>query len=101
MPPAGASGPTAMRRGRLRTRLSWPDRPGEQDVGLIYRQMGRKGLESIEDVGPRLAEVIEGLLSRLSPGSVKRLLAMTDFAAALESRRSPIASSHDLQYNGV
>jgi hypothetical protein len=26
----------------------------EQDVGLANRQMGRKGLESVENVGPRL-----------------------------------------------
>jgi DNA polymerase/3'-5' exonuclease PolX len=38
----------------------------EQDVGLIYGQMGRKGLESIENVGPRLAEVVVGLMSELS-----------------------------------
>jgi len=31
-------------------------------VGLIYRQMGRKGLESIDNIGPRLAEVVEQLL---------------------------------------
>jgi hypothetical protein len=31
--------------------------------GLIYRSMGRKGLESIESVGPSMAKVIEGLLS--------------------------------------
>ena len=34
----------------------------EQDARLIYRTMGRKGLEGIENVGPRLAEVVEGLL---------------------------------------
>ena len=39
-------------------------RPGEQDVGLIYRQMGplREGLEGIDNVGPRPAAAIEGLL---------------------------------------
>ena len=31
-------------------------------MGLIYRQMGRKGLEGIENVGPRLAAVIEELI---------------------------------------
>jgi hypothetical protein len=40
-------------------------------VGLIYRQMGRKGLEGIENLGPRLAEVVEGLLERLLPGPVR------------------------------
>jgi DNA polymerase/3'-5' exonuclease PolX len=34
-----------------------------QDLGLIYRSMGRKGLESIENVGPSMAKVIEALLS--------------------------------------
>lgn len=38
----------------------------EQDVGVIHRAMGRKGLESIESVGWRMAEVIEKLL----PGRV-------------------------------
>jgi len=39
----------------------------EQDVGLIYRQMGRKGLEVIENLGPRLAEVIEALVTSGRP----------------------------------
>ena len=36
----------------------------EQDVRLIYRQMGplREGLEGIDHVGPRPAAAIEGLL---------------------------------------
>ena len=38
----------------------------EQYVGLIYGQMGRRSLESIENVGPRLAGVMEPLV----PGSV-------------------------------
>jgi hypothetical protein len=29
---------------------------------LIYRQMGVKGLESIENVGPKLAQVVEALI---------------------------------------
>jgi DNA repair photolyase len=40
-------------------RAAWAIEDVEQDVGLIYRQMGRKGLESIENVGPRLASVVE------------------------------------------
>jgi len=43
-------------------KAAWAIEDLEQDVGLIYRQMGRKGLESIENVGPRLAEVAEHLL---------------------------------------
>jgi len=38
----------------------------EQDERLICRQMGRKGLESIGNVGPRLVEVIEKLLQGLT-----------------------------------
>jgi len=46
--------------------------PREQDVGLIYHQMGplREGLERIENVGPRLAAVIEHLLKEPLPGPV-------------------------------
>jgi hypothetical protein len=36
-------------------------------VGLIYRQVGRKGLEGIENVGPRPAEVIEALVTSGRP----------------------------------
>ena len=38
----------------------------EQDMSLLYRQIRRKGLESIANVGPRMAKVIEKLL----PGRV-------------------------------
>jgi len=43
-------------------KAAWAIEDLEQDVGLIYRQMGRKGLEGIENVGPRLAAVIEELI---------------------------------------
>ena len=46
-------------------KAAWAIEDLEQDVGLIYRQMGRKGLEGIENVGPRLAEVVEGLISEM------------------------------------
>ena len=51
-------------------KAAWAIADLEQDVGLLYRQMGRKGLESIDNVGPRLAGVVEGLLAELpvSPG---------------------------------
>jgi hypothetical protein len=48
-------------------RAAWAIEDLEQDVGLVYRRMGRKGLESIAGVDPRLAEVIEKLLHGLSP----------------------------------
>ena len=50
-------------------KAAWAIEDLEQNVGQIYRQMGRKGLESIENVGPRLGEVIEGLLAELSASS--------------------------------
>ena len=37
----------------------------EQDMGLIYRAIGRKGLEGIENVGPRIAAVVEELIQSL------------------------------------
>jgi DNA polymerase/3'-5' exonuclease PolX len=43
-------------------KAAWAVEDLEVDIGLLYRQMGRKGLESIENVGPRLAEVVEKLL---------------------------------------
>jgi len=46
-------------------KAAWAIEDLEQDVGLLHRQMGRKGLESIENVGPRLAGVIEDLLNEL------------------------------------
>ena len=46
-------------------KAAWAIEDLDVDMGLIYRQMGRKGLESIENVGPRLAEVVEALLKGL------------------------------------
>ena len=47
-------------------KAAWAIEDTEQDVGLIYRAMGRKGLERIENVVPRMAEVIEELIRDLS-----------------------------------
>jgi hypothetical protein len=44
-------------------KAAWAIEDTPQDLGLIYRSMGRKGLESIENVGPSMAKVIEALLS--------------------------------------
>lgn len=43
-------------------RAPWAIEDTPQDLGLVYRQMGVKGLEGIENVGPRMAEVVEGLI---------------------------------------
>jgi len=47
-------------------KVAWAIEDLDVDIGLLYRQMGRKGLENLENVGPRLAEVVEGLLAELS-----------------------------------
>ena len=47
-------------------KAAWAIEDTPQDLGLIYRAMGRKGLESIENVGPRMAEVVEDLCTELS-----------------------------------
>jgi len=44
-------------------KAAWAIEDLGQDVGLLYRQMGRKGLENIQNVGPGLAEVVEDLIS--------------------------------------
>lgn len=43
-------------------KAAWSIEELEQDLGLVYRAMGRKGLESIENVGPKLAQVVERCL---------------------------------------
>jgi DNA repair photolyase len=45
-------------------RAAWAIEDTEQDIGLIYRVMGRKGLERIQNVGPRLATVIETMIQQ-------------------------------------
>jgi hypothetical protein len=43
-------------------KAAWAIEDTPQDLGLIYRQMGVKGLGSIENVGPKLAQVVEALI---------------------------------------
>jgi len=43
-------------------KAAWAIEDTPQDLGLIYRAMGRKGLESIENVGPKMATVVERLI---------------------------------------
>ncbi len=45
-------------------KAAWAIEELEQDVKLVYRSMGLKGLESIRDVGPKLAREIEGMVTR-------------------------------------
>jgi hypothetical protein len=48
-------------------KAAWAIEDTPQDLGLIYRQMGPKGLQSIENVGPQLAEVVEDLIRGVAP----------------------------------
>jgi hypothetical protein len=43
-------------------KAAWAIEDTPQDLGLIYSQMGVKGLEGIENVGPKLAQVVEALI---------------------------------------
>jgi DNA repair photolyase len=44
-------------------KAAWAVEDLEQDVGLVYRSLGRKGLESIPAVSPQLAAEIEALIA--------------------------------------
>jgi hypothetical protein len=40
-------------------KAAWAVEELEQDIGLVYRQMGLKGLQSIQGVGPAIGKQIE------------------------------------------
>ena len=44
-------------------KAAWAVEDTEQDIGLVYRTMGLRGLQSIRDVGPEMAGEIERLLN--------------------------------------
>jgi hypothetical protein len=43
-------------------KAAWAIEYTPQDLGLIYRQMGVKGLECIDNLGPKMAGIIEDLI---------------------------------------
>jgi hypothetical protein len=43
-------------------KAAWAIEDMEQDIALVYRQMGSKGLESIKDIGPKMGQNVEKLL---------------------------------------
>jgi DNA repair photolyase len=51
-------------------RAAWSIEDLEPDIGLVYGNMGRKGLEGIQHVGPGLAQVLERLLRLWMPAQV-------------------------------
>ena len=44
-------------------KAAWAVEDTEQDIGLVYRTMGLRGLQSIRDVGPEMAEELARLLN--------------------------------------
>jgi DNA repair photolyase len=44
-------------------KAAWAIEDVEQDVGLVYRTMGLRGLRSIENVGPSMAHTVERLIT--------------------------------------
>jgi DNA repair photolyase len=48
-------------------KAAWAIEDLEQDVGLVYRAMGLKGLESIPGVGSGMGKTIQSLLAGLKP----------------------------------
>jgi len=47
-------------------KAAWAIEDLEQDIGLVYRTMGLKGLTSIQNVGPFLAREVERLIKSFS-----------------------------------
>jgi DNA polymerase/3'-5' exonuclease PolX len=45
-------------------KAAWAIEDTPQDLGLIYRTMERKGLQSIQNVGPTMAQVVEALMQQ-------------------------------------
>jgi hypothetical protein len=59
----------ARRRGFVHAKTLWTQacisiEDAEQDLGLIYRTVGRKGLASIWNVGPQMADGVEDLIRK-------------------------------------
>ena len=49
-------------------KAAWAVEALEQDIGLVYSQMGLKGLQSIQGVGPSIGKQIEQfIIGRNSP----------------------------------
>jgi len=46
-------------------KAGWAIEDMEQNIGLLYRTLGRKGLESVPDIGPRMAPLVENLVNTL------------------------------------
>jgi DNA repair photolyase len=51
-------------------KAAWAVEDLEQDIGLVYKKMGCRGLESIENVGTQMVEVVENLLNEMSDNPI-------------------------------
>jgi DNA repair photolyase len=58
---------TASREVWAYRKAAWAVEDLEQDISLVYRQMGRKGLESLPGVGASMGSAVESLLLEFSP----------------------------------
>ena len=52
-------------------KAAWAIEDLEQDIGLIYKQLGIRGLQSITDVGPKLASRVEELILEIGCSKVQ------------------------------
>lgn len=55
-------------------KAAWAVEDLEQDIGLVYRIMGLKGLQSIPDIGPGMAKTVADCLAALEPAGRAALL---------------------------
>jgi DNA polymerase/3'-5' exonuclease PolX len=49
-------------------KAAWAVEDMQQEIGLVHRTMGLKGLQGIPDIGPSLGKVVEDLLTQESAG---------------------------------
>lgn len=47
-------------------KAAWAIEDVEQDIGLVYRTMGLRGLQSIENIGEKMGVVVEQLIHEFS-----------------------------------
>jgi len=48
-------------------KAAWAIEDLDQDIGLVYRSLGLRGLQSIQNIGPSLGRVVEQFITRIPP----------------------------------
>ena len=61
----GMTAPSRKLRVWAYRKAAWAVEDLEQDIGLVYRTMGLRGLQSIENVGVKMGTVVEKLIREL------------------------------------